>query len=190
MVALWDCLRDSLMDLNYKLKENDYLQFHLYFAKEEGKVRKEIIRGFVVWFIILSLISIVAYKGVDNPFSYLFPIGSILSLIFLPHRLKDHLFKSYQKHSKAYKNEFDKNVCLKIDDAHIYQISVDTEGKFKISTIEVVIETGRYFYIKLLTGCIIIPKGEVDNINPIQHELETLSEKLNINYKLDLDWKW
>lgn len=178
------------MDINYKLKENDYLQLNLYLAKEEGHVRKDIIRSTIIWFIILSVISIFAYRGLEDPFSYFFPLATVLSLVFSPSRTKENLFKSYKKSIKVYKNEFDKNVHLKIDDEHIYQTTIDTEVKLKISTIELIIETGSYFYIKSSTRYIIIPKNEVQDVNQVKQNLKALSEKLNITYKTNLDWKW
>ena len=179
------------MDLNYKLKENDYLQLHLYFAKEDGTVRKEVITRFAGLFMILALISLFAYSHVDkNAFNYVISLGSILYLVFVSFRLKDGVFKMYQKHSKAYQNYFNKNLNLKIDNEYIYQIRTDVEVKNRISTIEKIIETGRYFYIKFPIGFIIIPKSEVENISQIQQELKNHADKLNVVYKTDLDWKW
>lgn len=178
------------MDLNYKLKENYYLQLQLYFAKNDGQVRKQIIRSTFVWFIILSVISIFAFRGFDNPFSYFFPLASILSLIFSPSRIKESIFKGYQESIKVYKNEFDKDVNLKIDDDYISVIDIDKEVKFKIETVETIIETGKFYYIKLLTSSIFIPKDELEDVNQIKQELLILSEKLNVKYKSDLDWKW
>lgn len=133
------------MDLNYKLKQNDYLQMLLYFAKEDGKLKKEIAKSTITRVGILLLFSAFAYKGVNDPFSYLFPIGSVLCLIFFPHILKNYSFKSYQDHNKAYQTYFNKDNNLKIDIEYIYQIRDDVEIKNKISTINRVIETGRYF---------------------------------------------
>ena len=178
------------MDLNYKLKENDYLQMLLYFAKEDGKLKKEIIRSTTIRVGFLLLMSVLAYNGINDPFSYLFPVGIVFCLIFLPNILKNYCFKSYQKHTKAYKAYFDKDMNLKIDTEYIYQIRVDVEIKNRISTIDKVIETGRYFYIVFPIGLAIIPKDELEDVNQIKQELLILSEKLKVNYKSDLDWKW
>ncbi|MFY0483859.1 hypothetical protein ACI6PS_14775 [Flavobacterium sp. PLA-1-15] len=178
------------MDLNYKLKENYFLQLQLYFAKNDGRVRKQIIRGTFVWFIILAIVSVFAFRGFDNPFSYFFPLAALLSLIFFPSRIKESIFKEYQESIKAYKNEFDKDVNLKIEDAYISVIDIDKEVKFKIETVETIIETGKFFYIKLLTSSIIIPKDDLEDVNQIKQALLILSEKLKVNYKSDLDWKW
>lgn len=50
------------MDLNYKLKQNDYLQMLLYFAKEDGKLKKEIAKSTITRVGILLLFSAFAYK--------------------------------------------------------------------------------------------------------------------------------
>ncbi|MDR6968567.1 hypothetical protein J2X31_002590 [Flavobacterium arsenatis] len=176
--------------MNYKLKENYYLQLQLYFAKDDGRVRKQIIRGTFVWFIILSVFSIFAFRGFDNPFSYFFPLAALLSLIFSPYRIKESIFKNYQEAVKVYKNEFGKDVNLKIDDVYIYLVDIDKEVKFKIETVETIIETGKFYYIKLQTNSIFIPKDELEDVNQIKEELLILSQKLNVNYKSDLDWKW
>lgn len=129
-------------------------------------------------------------KGVNDPFSYLFPIGSVLCLIFFPRILKNYSFKSYQDHNKAYQAYFNKDNNLKIDIEYIYQIRDDVEIKNKISTINRVIETGGYFYIVFPIGVAIIPKDELEDIDQIKEELLILSKKLNVSYKSDLDWKW
>ena len=178
------------MDLNYKLRKNGYLQLQLYFAKAEGRVRKQITRGAFRWFIILSIVSVLAFRGFDNPFSYFFPLAALLSLIFSPSRIKESIFKGYQEGIEVHKNEFDKDVNLKIDDAYISVIYIDKEVKFKIETVETIIETGKFYYIRLLTSSIFIPKDELDDVNQVKQELLILSQKLNVNYKSDLDWKW
>lgn len=61
---------------------------------------------------------------------------------------------------------------------------------FNLSQIGSISETDEYFIIKLKIEAIIIPKKRLENVNILKGDLTKLSEKLNIEFINNLNWKW
>ncbi len=70
-------------------------------------------------------------------------------------------------------------------------IDITGETKINLSIIEEIIETSKYIYLKIKTGGdLILPKMKVENISKVETNLISLAEKLKINYRKELEWKW
>lgn len=68
--------------------------------------------------------------------------------------------------------------------------SVAGKFDFNLSQIDFISETNEYFIIKLKIEAIIIPKKRLENVNILKGDLTKLSEKLNIEFINNLNWKW
>ena len=90
----------------------------------------------------------------------------------------------------SYKERFNKEVVLTIEDEKI--IVEDNRGKSIINIIECkeVIETKKYFYIKMDLAYVILPKDRLENTDMVRKKLEQISATLKVFFINDFNWQW
>lgn len=179
-----------MIDLKYKLTEEDFLQLNLYHFDVEGSLRKnsrKII--FIFLSIITILIAISIYKN-ENLYAITLASVTFFLVIFHKRETKKKFAKIFKKSIQQYKNRFDKLVELKFTETEIEVKSVAGNTQFYNSQIKSIIETKEYFFIRLQPEAIVVPKREFKNTENISENLKSIAEKLNVEYKENFNWKW
>lgn len=179
-----------MIDIKYILEENDFLQLNLYFFKTEGKLKKIINKTFAAYLILIFIICGFLIWKIEYYSAITFIIVAGIISLFHPKRIKSIYLKIFRKNIKQYESRFDKEVELRISDSILYVKSIAGEFDFNLSQIDSIVETNEYFIIKLKIEAIIIPKRRLENVNLIKEELRKLSEKLNVIFINNLNWKW
>ena len=78
------------MILKYKLKENDFLQYSLYFFKERNSLKKIIIKTLAFWLVIHLIIIVTLFLNNLKFLSIIISLVAIISLIINPSRIKEN----------------------------------------------------------------------------------------------------
>lgn len=180
------------MKLNYNLSEQDLLTFQLYTASNSSYIRRARRINWLVVPILYFVFSVVLYLADSLNFSIGFMLLAILWLIFYPLFQKNRYEKGYKRHNIEYfKNRFDKPIELSFTKEYIASKDESGEGKMKLSELEALHEIQDYYFLKFNSGVsLIIPKKEVAELDKLKKLLENLAEKLGIEYKINLEWKW
>ena len=178
------------MTIEYIIRQNDYLQLNLYGIKKDNLLKKHILKNWISWFVILLVLVVISYLSRYIELLISISIGAIIGLIIHPFRLKRLYFERMLKATTKYQSRFNSLYKLIINNDFIELITITGEHKMKISEVESFIETKHHFFISLKPDVIIIPKSELENLDIIRDELKKISEKLNVKYLSDINWKW
>ena len=179
------------MVLKYILKENDFLQAQLYdISKNEMSTRNRI-KSSIYYPIIFVIVSLITFITENISLSVFFISLSAILFFVTYMKIKSMYFKDAIKVVKtSYKKRFNKEVVLTIEDEKI--IVEDNRGKSIINIIECkeVIETKKYFYIKMDLAYVILPKDRLENTDMVRKKLEQISATLKVFFINDFNWQW
>lgn len=180
------------MRLTYTLSENDYLQYQLFIASKNERIKKERIKSWLIYSASLLLMSFVFYDIGNKFMTYFLLVFGIIVLCFFPLYQKRYYKNHYQKFiTETYKNRFGKAGNIYIAENHIEVNDITGEAKINLTEIENAIETSAYFYLKIKTGGhFIIPKKQLNEIENIGQELKKLCSKFSIDFVEDFNWRW
>jgi hypothetical protein len=176
------------MKIEYKIEENDYLEFQLFTASKSNRIRQ---RKVTSW-ILITLISLFSggYFYLKNhlPMTIYFGITALISAILYPIYFKWRHKKHYKKHIREnYHKQFGTTKQLEITAEYIYSSDSAGEGKIKVSEVDEINETQNHFFLKISTGLsLIIPKREINDSDLLKNEMEGFGLKINN----ELNWKW
>lgn len=178
------------MILKYCLKENDYLQMHLFFFKDRGQLKKSIIKFHITICLIIGII-ITILSISDNVFgAILISIALIIGPFLWTSSIKKHYFKQFLKESKVHGIGIENLLTLEITDNYININKNNKEIKIINYNCKRIIETTQHFFIKFNPEILIVPKSEINNLEFLKKELILLSKKQNIIIENHLKWKW
>lgn len=180
------------MQLHYSLDPQDFLQYHLFAASHNKRLRAKRKKAWLVISACLLFLALLSYSSNENFLALLLLIYGIITLIFYPFFQRYHYKKSYEKYIKEhYKNRFGKLASLEIKDDIIETTDSASETKMYLSEIDGITETGEYFFLIIKSGGhYIIPKRKISKLAELKGFLQSLSQKLNIPYAHELNWKW
>ena len=179
-----------MIDIKYILEENDFLQLNLYFFKTQGKLKSIIHKTLIAYLIIILIVcGFLIWKNEYFAATSLFVFAAIIS-IFHSNRMKKMYLKIFKKNIKQYESRFNKEVELQVSDFLLQVKSAAGKFDFNLSQIDSIAETHDYFIIKLKIEALIIPKKRLKNTTILKENLIKLSEKLDIPFINDLNWKW
>lgn len=91
---------------------------------------------------------------------------------------------------KAYETRFNKEVKLQVSETQLHIQSIAGNSNFNLSQIDSISETQDHFFIKLKIEAIPIPKLNLEKTADLRHDFINLTNKLDIRYFSDMDWKW
>jgi hypothetical protein len=176
------------MKIEYKIEEQDFLNFQLFAASKSDRINKKKRNGWIF----LTLGSIMAamyfYFNLNTAMTIYFGIVTVIFGLFYPKYFKWR----YKKHYKAYIKEnyskrFGQIETLEFNKDSIYSKDKIGEGKINLSEIETINETDNHFFIKISTGVsLLIPKREVNNIDELRNKFEEIGLYIEDATK----WKW
>ena len=176
------------MEIEYKIEENDFLDFQLFTASKSKRIMKKKKKGWILLTIAFLVLGIYFYFQNNIAMTIYFGVIAIICGLFYPKyfnwRYKKH-YKNYIKEN--YKKRFGEIENLKITKEYIYSKDKTGEGKIILKEIEEVNETKDHFLLKISTGMsLIIPKREMDNPDIIKNKFNEIGLKI-ID---ELNWEW
>lgn len=180
------------MTLKYSLDEDDFLQHSLFTATKSERIKKKRRKNWIMVTSAVFCLALIFYFSENMHEVYYWLIFGVITLFFYPSYEKYQYKKHYQKYiAETYKNRFNETSTVIFDEDNIETSDRTGEMKINLSEIEKIIETTKYFYLKMKTGeTLIIPKFKIENLDNLRNILEKLAIKLNINFEDDLNWKW
>ncbi len=180
------------MKLEYKIEENDYLQYQLYTASKTERIKKQRIKSWILVSLLFYIISLLFLINENKMAFYSFMIFGFITLIFYPSYLRKHYKEHYSKFIKEnYKNRFDERLVIEFFENELMSNDSNSESKVKYSAFEEFNEIGDFIFLKLKSSSsFIIPKLKIDNLEELKVELNTIAEKYNIKQNVELNWRW
>lgn len=173
------------MRYEYKIHEQDFLDFQLYTASKSKSIRRKKRNGWAGLTVGSFALALLFWgQGVLGVY---FLVAGVLILLFYPTYFMWRYKRHYENHVKqSHKNRFGESVTLEIHSDHIFTKDRTGEGKTYLSVIDQINETSKHFFIQISSGLtLIFPK---ENIN--HEQLKEEFKALNIPIHEELDWKW
>lgn len=176
------------MILEFKIKEQDFLDFQLFTASQSESVNKKKIRGwllltlgalvFALYFHLIENLAMTIYCG----------FVAIVSGLFYPKYFKWRYKKHYETYIKEhYSKRFNQAETIEINSEYIFTKDKIGEGKINLSEIEHIAETASHFFVKISTGhSLIIPKTELKNVNELREKFKAIG----LTVKDETNWSW
>lgn len=177
------------MNLNYKLTNSDFLEFHLYSTSKSELHKKKRFWARITVPIIYSLLAFfLTYKSQEFEIGILFSgIGMAWYLLY-PMYSKWRYEKQFKKYvQENYKNRVNKLVEINFNKNSVHTTDFATESKIKGTELKELIETKKHFFIKLTTDTsLVIPKQNIPNLVEFKNKVTDLGA----NYINELNWEW
>jgi len=182
------------MTIKYVLDKNDYLQYQLFAASKNERIKKKRKNSWILACITSFCMSYLFFSADSDFLGYYFLVTGTLSVFFYPLYQRWHYKKHYKKHVEEQRKNLNNEECeITFTDQHII-----TNDRVGISTIniketEVIYETEMYFFVRLKTGhSLIISKNTLKDIHSVdvRNELTKITHSLSIQFVSDLNWKW
>lgn len=161
------------MKLEYKIEEQDFLDFHLFTASKSYRINKKKRNGWVLLTVGAIVVAFYFYLNQNNAMTIYFGLVAIATGFFYPKYFKWR----YKKHYKAYIAEnyskrFGQVETLEISNELIFSKGKIGEGKIKLSEIEKIEETNSHFFLKVSTGLsLLIPKRGLKDAESLRREI-------------------
>ena len=180
------------MTLEFSLSEDDYLEHLLFTASKSPRIRKQLRKSVLTVSILFLVIAFLNYYSGGIIGMYIFICLSGLSIYFYPFYIKAVQKRAYKKYLKEnLSTRFDQHIKLIFQENMIETFDITGESKLNFSEIMDIYETGRFYYIRLNYGAnLIIPKEKLKDPENLRRELQRISDKLNVDFITELNWKW
>lgn len=179
------------MKYEFSLDENDFLNDQLYFASKSKNIQEQRVKSFLI--IAITFIGCTIFSYIKNsPLSHYFLGVTIILILFYPIWDKRRHKKHYEKHvNEVFNKRFNKKIELIIANQHIEEIESNGNSSISIKSLEEIIETRDYIFLKLDNEtAIVIPKLKIQNIEELYSDIKHIIESNNIKFKRELSWKW
>ena len=177
------------MKLDYKIDEQDFLDFQLFTASKSDRINKKKRNGWILLTAGSIVIALYFYLNGNSTMTIYFGLVALACGLFYPKyfkwRYKNH-YKTYIKEN--YSKRFGQIESLEISSDYIFSKDKTGEGKINLSEIERVDETDNHFFLKISTGLsLLIPKNELVSINELREKFKEIG--LSINDETKRTWK-
>jgi len=176
----------------FKAYENDFLQFHLFDDATNTGVKKGRSISYIWVIITAAFLGFITYQKINH-----ISVSTIEIILFafcmclLPSFNKWNRKNQYRKFVReTYKDNFGKLYTLSFNQDFIGLHNSSAESKIKLSDVDEVVETIKYFFVKLKTSAsIIIPKEELENVDELRTELISVAGKAHAKFIFDSNWR-
>lgn len=176
------------MTLEYKINEEDFLDFQLFTASQSERINKKKRNGWILLTLGSILIALYFYLNNNITMTIYFGLVAFACGLFYPKYFKWRYKRHYKNYIKEnYSKRFGELATLTINSDSIFSKDKTGEGKINISEIEQIDETDKHFFLKISTGLsLLIPKKELSDIDGLRAKFK----KLGIVVNNELNWKW
>lgn len=177
------------MILEYKIEEQDFLDFQLFTASKSDRINKKKRNGWILLTMGSVVMALYFYLNENVAMTIYFGLVAIACGLFYPKyfrwRYKNH-YKTYIQEN--YSKRFGQVETLEINNDWIFSKDKTGEGKINISEIERVDETNNHFFLKISTGLsMLIPKKQLENVDELRENFEEIG--LTVNNETNWTWK-
>lgn len=168
------------MKYEFRAYDQDYLEYYMLNAQQNPEIIKKrknaVYKLSLIGIILLAYImySLLNYNKDSSLLFFgvyaVFIIGYIV--FFLNNRYKRFYEKHYKKHiANTIKSELGRLTTIEVVEDKIHLEDESSESKFSITELELIWETPKHFFLKLLAGsAIIIPKEDIKDENQFRKE--------------------
>ena len=179
---------------NYALDEEDYLCHRLFYASKSEQYIKQRRKNLFLWPGIFLFLTFLTFLD-DRAFSfYYFLIAAVLFPILVPIYERFRYKKHYLKYIReTYKDSFGKTAEFVFTNETIEaKDQTGINSSVPISQISEISEIEKYYFLHLqsLGQSFIIPKEKIQNLPEVANAIKEITEKFNIKYNVELNWKW
>jgi len=177
------------MTLEYKINEQDFLDFQLFTASKSDRINKKKRNGWILLTVGSIVVAFYFYLNQNNPMTIYFGLVAIAIGVFYPKYFKWRYKKHYKTYIKEnYSKRFGQVAILEINNDSIFSKDKTGEGKINLSEIEKIDETANHFFLKISTGVsLLIPKKELKSIDELREKFKdvglTVLDETNWNWK-------
>ncbi|NDV69859.1 YcxB family protein [Dysgonomonas sp. 25] len=179
-----------MLELNYTLDKDDYIQFQLYIFSISPIMKKQRRTG---RFILLGILLILGILFIPfNPFiSYYFWGMAVLAFLLFPLYSRWFYKRTLRKNTERNYDSENSTISFKISDETIESSNKIGHTTMYLKELLSIIELADYFYIQQSKQVYyIIPKKKIADPEGFKSHLLNCSRALQIPYLLELDWKW
>lgn len=180
------------MEINYELREKDYLNFQLYYtATNESVKTRRWLTQFIVVVIVVVIATYIFITG-DKWISY-YVFAAAIPAYFLFAFYTKLLYRfSLRNHVAAlYRRTTPRKAYLIINDSEITYKEQGNATHSRLDAIQEIINIRNYIYLKFgQTSYIIIPKKQLDDSKYIELRFKDIARTYKIKYTSNLHWKW
>ena len=176
------------MTFEFKLNEQDFLDFQLFTASKSDRINKKKRNGWVYLTIGAILVALFSYLNQNYFLSIYSGLVAIVLGLFYPKYFKWRYKKHYMTHiQEIYSKRFGQIEAIQINDDSILSKDKTGEGRIYLSEIEHIHETDNHFFLKVSTGIsLIIPKKELNDTSLLKKKFKDIGLTL-ID---ETNWKW
>lgn len=177
------------MVLEFKIQEQDFLDFQLFNASKSDRINKKKRNGTLLLTIGSLLVAIYFYFKQYLAMAIFFGVMAIIYALFYPTYFRWRYKNHYKAHIKEhYSKRFGQLEKIEIKEESIFATDKTGESSIRIKEIEKVDETSHHFFIKISTGLsLIIPKRELENCDELRSKFQSLG--LAIHDERNWNWK-
>lgn len=182
-----------MIELNYTLNEEDFLDFELYQASTDESIKKLRIKEKYRIIGLSLLCAFILFFDEDyRLYSYFFLGSSILFLVVYPWWSSWFYKRMYRKRIESIFNGYlPYPMKIILDETRIEVDSNKGHSVFDINNIKTITETGKYFFITSSQGkTIIIPKNQLNNPEEVIKQLKNYESSQQFPFIQVLNWKW
>ncbi len=168
------------MKYEFRAYDQDYLAYYMLNARESVEITKKrknaILRSFLIGLAFLLYLLYSYFNSYDNKMLWIFGAYAtfliVYTIFFMNKRFEKFYTKHYQKHiTDNIKSELGRLTTIEVVEDKIHLEDETSESKFHISELELIWETPKHYFLKLLSGsAIIIPKEDIKNENEFKKE--------------------
>ena len=127
-----------------------------------------------------------------TPVCAIFVSIGVLWFLIYPIWERRHYIKHYRGFIKEnYKDRIGQTGSITFGDEYILAKDSGSESKLQLTELEQIDEIGTLILVRLKGGqSFVLSKEKLNNLNDVVNNLKELANRLNIDYKIDLNWKW
>jgi hypothetical protein len=164
------------MKLEYKMDEQDFLDFQMFAASQSVRIKRKMLRGWMFITLGFGVMSVFFFLECSILTAIYFGVVAIIGGLFYPRFFRWRYKRHYKAHIREnYSNRFEDSEYIEINDETIFCKSKSGEGTINTSQIEKIDETEKHFFVKIKTGVsLIIPKYKIHNQDEVRAKFEFL----------------
>lgn len=183
------------MQLNYTLSPSNHLEYQLFAASINPRIRQKRKNNRRIVPLIYLFIGVIGYFLISVSMTIAFVVFSILWYIFYPSWEKLRYIKHYKGYIedriKDLKEEETREVRFEILDHHFTAKDLSSDVKIKYTELKDIYEIPNLILIRLKgEQAFIIPKAQLENVELVRQKLMALATAQHVKYNSLLNWKW
>lgn len=176
------------MTLQYKIYEQDFLDFQLFTTSKSDRINEKKRNGWILLTLGSIIVAFYFYLNQNIPMAIYSGLIAIATGVFYPKYFKWRYKKHYKTYIKEnYSKRFGQVETLEIHSDSIFSKDKTGEAKINLSEIERIDETANHFFLIISTGIsLLIPKKELKSVE----ELREKFKDIGLTVKDETNWTW